>query len=112
VGFPTLQELIEEFEEEEDVVFLSVQTVFEGHRSNTAKKVRQAQKRYDLEIPMGHDPGRHSPRTWPNIMVNYRTGGTPWVIIIDRQGTVVYNDFHIDAQKATRLIQGLLTSRS
>ncbi|AMS41435.1 hypothetical protein N7E70_011930 [Aminobacter sp. NyZ550] len=30
-------------------------------------------------------------------MQDYRTGGTPWFIIIDPAGKVVFNDFHLDA---------------
>jgi thiol-disulfide isomerase/thioredoxin len=40
-------------------------------------------------------------------MGRYRTGGTPWVVIIDKQGTVRFNDFHISAAQARRLIDDL-----
>ena len=108
MGFPTLQALIEEFEDEDDVMFVAVQTVFEGFSTNSEDKVRETQKRYDLHIPMGHDPGTPSPRTWPNLMFNYRSGGTPWVVIIDRKGIVRYNDFHIRPDQAVKLINQLL----
>ncbi|MDP6360864.1 MAG: hypothetical protein QF473_37475 [Planctomycetota bacterium] len=41
-------------------------------------------------------------------MRNYRTGGTPWTIIIDRKGKVRYNDFHIQPAAAIRLFEELL----
>ena len=81
-----------------DVVFAGIQTVFEGHYTNTVAKVRKIQLQYDLQIPMGHDPGpkqRH-----PKTMTDYRTGGTPWMILIDPERRVVYNDFGIDVDKA------------
>ena len=108
VGFPTLQALVKEYEDNDDVVFVAVQTVFEGFTTNSRDKVRDTQKRYKLDIPMGHDPGSHSPQTWPNVMFNYRSGGTPWVVVIDRKGVVRYNDFHIRPEQAVRLINGLL----
>lgn len=41
------------------------------------------------------------------LMRNYRTGGTPWVIIIDKDGIVRYNDFHIQPDKAVQIIEEL-----
>jgi thiol-disulfide isomerase/thioredoxin len=40
-------------------------------------------------------------------MIDYRTGGTPWTVIIDRDGVVRYNDFHIGVEEAAALIQRL-----
>lgn len=31
-------------------------------------------------------------------MTNYRTGGTPWLVLIDPDGAVVFNDFHVNAE--------------
>jgi hypothetical protein len=42
-------------------------------------------------------------------MKNYRSGGTPWTAIIDPQGMVAYNSFHIDTDKAVALIEKLLS---
>ena len=106
-GFPTLQKVIKAYADNDQVAFLSVQTVFEGHGTNTESKVRQTQQRYKLDIPMGHDPGIPH-KKYPNIMENYRTGGTPWVIIIAPDGKVAYNDFHIEPEKAIKLINRLL----
>lgn len=35
----------------------------------------------------------------PFVMCNYRAGGTPWLILIDPNGTVVFNSFHVDQTK-------------
>jgi hypothetical protein len=40
-------------------------------------------------------------------MRRYRTGGTPWTVIIDRAGIVRFNDFHIEAKAASRLVDHL-----
>ena len=76
--------------------FAATQTVFEGANINTDDKPKLEQARYRLMIPFGHDvppEGEH----YPTVMQDYRTGGTPWFIIIDPAGKVVVNDFHLDA---------------
>jgi hypothetical protein len=40
-------------------------------------------------------------------MATYRTGGTPWTIIIDRNGVVRFDDFHISPDRAETLIKRL-----
>ena len=47
-------------------------------------------------MPMGHDPGIERSLT----MIDYRTGGTPWMILISPSRQVVFNDFSINADKA------------
>ncbi len=96
------------FEGNDRVVFLAVQTVFEGYRINTRDKLRSNQLKYGLEIPMAHAPGNPETRELPNLMTAYRTGGTPWKVIIDPAGKVVYNDFHIPVDQAIALIRRLL----
>ena len=55
--------------------------------------------------PFGHDPGPDGRRSL--ILQRYRTGGTPWTVIIDRAGVVRYNDFFIAPKDAVALIQTL-----
>ena len=82
---------------------LGIQTVFEGHSVNTVDKVRQIQLQYDLQMPMGHDPGAANGRS--TTMLDYRTGGTPWMILIDPGGSVVFNDYGIDADQAIAFLR-------
>ena len=98
-GFPTLKEFSAEFHDHPDVAIAGIQTVFEGYRSNTLKDVRKLQLRYELPITMGHDPGNPNSGTRPVTMQLYRTGGTPWLILINPDGVVVFNDFHVDRKK-------------
>ena len=88
--------------------FLAVQTVFEGYRSNSPDKLRKNQLKYGLEIPMAHAAGDPKTHQVPKIMRNYRSGGTPWTVIVDLRGKVVFNDFHIDVNQAVTLIEMLL----
>lgn len=94
-GFPTLKKLYAALHEK-GVDFAVIQTVFEGAAQNTPDKLREMQKKYDLPIPFGHDQidGR-----CPTVMEDYRTAGTPWFIVIAPAGEVIYNDFHIDADR-------------
>ncbi len=107
-GFPTLEKVVNAYKGNEQVAFVAMQTVFEGHHTNTPKKARKTQQKYDIPIPFGHDEGDKSTHNRSHILTNYRTGGTPWIIIINQEGVVVFNGFHIDPQKAIDLIQKLL----
>lgn len=103
-GFPTLKALEQKFRNQSDVAFVAIQTTFEGHRTNTPDKLEAMSKRYNLKIPFGQSKGESGT---PAIMRAYRTGGTPWVIIIDKQGKVVFNDYHVDANAAVAAIEQL-----
>ncbi len=100
-GFPTLKQLIADFKDADDVAFVAVQTVFEGFSTNTEQRAWETARRYELDIPIGHD-GTAGKRSV--LMQRYRTGGTPWVVIIDKQGKVRWNGFHIAADNARGLI--------
>ena len=87
---------------------MAVQTVFEGYGFNSDAKLRKNQQKWELKIPMAHAPGNQQTHELPQIMKDYRSGGTPWTVIIDRNGTVIYNHFHIEAKQAVVLIEQLL----
>ena len=105
LGFPTLVELIEHYEGNEDVAFIAVQTTFEGFGTNTPEKAKETADHYGLSIAVGHSGTSHQPST---VMKRYRTGGTPWTVIIDRHGVVRFNDFHVQSDAAVALIDRLL----
>ena len=105
-GFPDLKKMINAFKENDHIVFLSVQTVFEGHETNTYEKMVATQKQYDLKIPFGHDPGSHG-RSGSNIMFNYKTRGTPWFLFIDTKDNVVFSDFHLNPDAAIEFLKTL-----
>jgi hypothetical protein len=66
------------------------------------------QLKYELKIPMAHAAGNPDTHEIPEIMKQYRSGGTPWTVIIDPEGDVVYNHFHIEPPQAVALIERLL----
>ena len=94
------------------MLFLAVQTVFEGYGTNTEDKLRQNQIKYDLKIPMAHAAGNPQTHQVPRIMREYRSGGTPWTVILDSSGKVVFNDFHLDSKLAVALIEKLLSGQN
>ncbi len=103
-GFPTLQKVIEAYKDDPDVAIVAVQTTFEGFSQNGLAQAKQVAQKYNLDIPIGQSgsPGERS-----QLMRNYRTGGTPWTVIIDRQRIVRYNDFHIAPEQAIAMIASL-----
>ena len=103
-GFPTLQKLTRHYADATDIAFVAVQTTFEGYSINTFDKAKTTMEQYQLTIPTGQSGDREA---GSKLMRNYRTGGTPWTIIIDKAGVVRYNNFHIDPDKAVQFLDWL-----
>ncbi len=106
-GLPSLKKIVDHFKGNEDVAFLAIQTVFEGSNANTYERMLEIQKEYELEIPFCHDDGSNLDQSISSTMTNYKTGGTPWFIIIDKKGKVVFNNFQIEHEYAKSLIENL-----
>lgn len=103
-GFPGTVKLAKAFPNHEQLAIAAIQTTFEGFSTNDQDALRKNQLRYDLDIPFGHDTGNGqadhgSIARYPKTMVTYQTGGTPWIIIINPKGEVVFNDFRVDVDK-------------
>jgi hypothetical protein len=102
-GFPTLHYLVDNLADK-GFGFAVIQTVFEGEAENTVDKLRTTQLQYCLKLPFGHDlPADGEP--YPTVMTDYRTGGTPWFIVIDPADTVVYAGFQLNAQRLVAALQ-------
>lgn len=107
-GFPSLIETIEGTVSK-DVAFAVVQTTFEGTYVNTRDKLLVDRERYGLRIPLGHE-GRSALGDLPTTMENYRTGGTPWFVLIDPAGIVVRDGFTVVADDVLALIGGKIAA--
>ena len=103
-GFPTLKAVHEKFGKDDDVAFVVVQTTFEGAHVNTFEKAKETAAKYALTMPVGQSGGEGEKSA---LMMSYRTRGTPWTVIIDREGTVRFNEFHIPVDQAITLVQQL-----
>lgn len=103
-GLPDLKKMVEALKGNDNVIFLAIQTVFEGHDENTFEKMVETQKQYEIEIPFGHDAGDDG-KSISNIMKNYQTGGTPWFLFIDKHDNLVFSDFHLNPNAAIDLLK-------
>jgi thiol-disulfide isomerase/thioredoxin len=109
-GFPTLVGTMKELGDDPNVAFVAVQTVFEGFEANTAQAAQDTAIKFGLTIPLGHDVG---PNNGPSALTrNYRTGGTPWVVLIDPNGIVRFNGFSIEVPAAVATLRTLVTETS
>lgn len=103
-GFPTLNKLSTYYKNDKDVKFVAIQTSFEGFNYNTADAAKKIIKRYNLTMPVAQS-GINGKRS--QFMIDYKTGGTPWAIIIDKEGVVRFNSFHIGYKEAINFIDSL-----
>lgn len=94
-GFPTLQKLSKHYQNDAKVAFIAIQTVFEGYSFNSINAAKDIIKKYSLTMPIGHS-GSSSKKS--EFMRNYKSGGTPWTVIIDKKGVVRFNDFHAEVK--------------
>jgi len=104
-GFPTLAAAVKRYADAPDVAFAAIQTVFEGATVNTADKAWSSVAEYGLRVAVGHDPGPDGARSL--TMTRYRSGGTPWFVVIDREGIVRFDGFHLSNQKLIDLVRRL-----
>jgi thiol-disulfide isomerase/thioredoxin len=101
-GFPTLKKMKKEFPE---VNFIAVQTVFEGFSTNTKERAVADVISFGLDIPVGHDGAAGTPSP---LMRAYRSGGTPWTVLIDKQGIVRFNGFRLQVKQGKDLLNMLI----
>ncbi len=106
-GFPTLLDVKDSFPDG-DVAFVAIQTVFEGFEVNTLEGAKKVADRYELDIPFGHDTGPDGRLSL--VMQRYRTGGTPWTVLIDRRRHVRFNGFQADSDDLEGMITQLLAA--
>ncbi len=104
-GLPALQKMTNALRDNSTVAFLAIQTVFEGKSANTKERMKEIQKQYELNIPFGHDEGNQESQFISSTMQDYRTGGTPWFIFIDQENRVIFNDYHINVDKAIEYLK-------
>lgn len=104
-GLPSLQKMVKALQDNDNVKFMAIQTVFEGASKNTFDKIIETQKEYALNIPFGHDDGSQHNESRSTTMTDYQTGGTPWFIFIDEKGNIVFADFHLNTAAAIEFLK-------
>ena len=103
-GFPTLQELSVHYKADQKIAFVAIQTVFEGFMFNSVSAAKDIIKKYALSMPVGHSGSSDKKSIF---MKNYKSGGTPWTVIIDKNGMVRFNDFHADVNQIIEFMDKL-----
>ncbi len=104
-GLPDTARIAELLADEPRVALIGIQTVFEGFEVNTAESLPAIQMEYGLPIKMGHDPGDPNGNPYSLTMQRYRTGGTPWAVVINPQGVVVFNDYFVNVEGFVSLVR-------
>ena len=102
-GFPALKHVVDALGDGGIVSIAVVQTVFEDFEHNTFEAMLEDQRKYGLKLPFGHDAGPANEGSV--LMQRYRNGGTPWFILIDPQGAVVFNDFRVAPDRLVEFLQ-------
>lgn len=107
-SFPKLKELVDHYAKEDGIQFFAVQTAFEGLTDNTPSKLQPTAEKFGLtSIPFGHCVKL---RGIPNVNVDYNTGGTPWWVVVDKDGQVVFNGHFLEVDKAVANLNSLLAA--
>jgi len=106
-GLPALQKMTTALKDNDNVVFLAIQTVFEGAHTNTKDKLLKTQKQYNLSIQ--YKPWRstcsviiHGARSVIGCFITYIVTES-----VDQKGKVVFNDFHLDETKAIEYLKAI-----
>jgi thiol-disulfide isomerase/thioredoxin len=102
---PVLKNLVARYEGNDEIVFLAIQTAFEGFLDNTPDKLKVTAEKFELAIPFGHNI--KAPE-FPGISGTYKPRGTPWWVIIDRKGIVEYNGSILNEEEAVKGFRKLL----
>ena len=105
ISLPILKNLVSKYEGNDGIVFLAIQTAFEGFLDNTPDKLAVTAEKFGLKIPFGHNI--KAPE-FPGISGTYKPRGTPWWVIVDRQGIVEYNGTILNEEEAIKNFDKLL----
>lgn len=107
-SIPLMFHLEDKYKERDDIVFLSIHTVFEGHAYQTPDDLKEFVLGKGIKHPVGIDDYQED-NTTPITMRRYQTGGTPCITIIDKSGYLRFKKLGgFDKVVAERLIDQLL----
>lgn len=108
-SIPLFREWEEKYGKRDDILIVSIHTVFEGHASQTPHRLRGFIREKKIHHPVGIDAYPDDSAEIPITMRRYRTGGTPNVTIIDKQGQVRFHHLgSFDPAPVEALIDRLL----
>ncbi|MGF1770395.1 TlpA family protein disulfide reductase [Enterovibrio makurazakiensis] len=110
-GLPLAKNLQQSFRSD-DVQVIGLHSVFEHHEVMTPSALEAFIHEYRLTFPVAVDtPSQHS--NVPETMKAYQFGGTPTLLVIDRQGRLRLNHFgSINELQLGAIIGSLLDEKS
>ncbi len=112
-SIPLFQEWDEKYGDRDDVLIVSIHTVFEGHSRQTPEDLRVFIRDQGITHPVGVDAYNNEGDRRPITMQRYRTGGTPHIVIIDKAGRIRFSHFgSFRPEPVEAFIQGLLAEDS
>lgn len=108
-SIPLFHRWEEKYGARDDVLIVSIHSVFEGHSFQSANRLHGFVADKKIGHPVGIDDYADNNDRTPITMRRYRTGGTPQVVIIDKQGEIRFSKLGgFDTAGAERLIDQLL----
>ena len=108
-SIPLFHRWEEKYGARDDVLIISIHSVFEGHSFQSANRLHGFVADKEIDHPVGIDDYADSSDRTPITMRRYRTGGTPQVVIIDKKGEIRFSHLGgFDSARAERLIDQLL----
>jgi len=93
-SIPLFNRWDEKYGDRDDVLIVSIHTVFEGHDVQNPGRLRQFVHDRGIRHPVGidaYDP--KDPKGTPITMRRFETGGTPHVAIVDKHGKLRFSHF-------------------
>jgi len=110
---PLFQEWEEMFGPRDDLLIVSIHTVFEGHDEQTPERLRAFIAEKNIVYPVGIDAYKKQGDEEPITMNRFDTGGTPHVVIIDKKGKLRFTHFGaFDRGPVERFINRLLDEKN
>lgn len=103
-GLPQLKAIQDAFADDPEVLLLAIQTPFRNFETNNHSNAIRMVKEMGLNVPVGQD-GSVDQRTV--TYEAYRAYGTPWFVVIDKQGVVRFNDYDFPIRTAKKLFNKL-----
>jgi thiol-disulfide isomerase/thioredoxin len=91
-SIPLMEEWKEKYKNEDKIFFLSIHTVFEGHEVQSPARLKKFVKKKNIDHLIGIDAHLDANRV-PETMKIFRTGGTPAMAIIDKNGVIRFKYF-------------------
>lgn len=93
ISIPLMNEWSEKWADRDDVMVVSIHTVFEGHDVQTPDRLRAFIREKQIRHPVGIDKYSGPDSDTPITMNRFNTGGTPHVVIVDKEGQVRFSHF-------------------